>query len=608
MSDTPAGIARFLSHSHPYDTLGAADLEALAAQVEAVRLAAGTPVYDLGDQMPGLYLIADGAVEVSDRNGEVISHLGPRNSFGERGLAHGGKAVTRAVAESDCLLYLLPAPVYARLVADHPTVARFFDRGRPPAAARGKDLSTARVRDLMTPDPIATAPTTPIAEVARLMRDRHVSCVAVTEQGVLTGIVTTGDLTGRALAEGVPGDRPVAEVMTRAPYSLSPGALGSDVLHTMLERRIGHLPITEAGQLVGILTQTDLTRFQATSSAQIIASIVAAKDATGIAAATRGLPKLLAHLVGAGTPHEVVTRLITDVADAATRRLQALAEAALGAPPVPYAWVACGSQGRQEQTGVSDQDNALILDDAFTEDMVPYFDALARFVSDGLNDAGYVYCPGDMMATNPRWRQPLRVWRGYFDGWIAKPDPTAQMLASVMFDLRTIGGAGGLLDALQHDTLARARKNSIFVAHMVSNSLKHRPPLGLIRGFATIRSGEHKNTVDLKHNGVVPVVDLGRVYALMAELTEVNTRARLEAAEAAGVISSSGAHDLLDAYDLIAETRLVHQTRQIRAGAPPDNFMAPSSLSEFERSHLRDAFVVVRTMQSAVGQGRGVLS
>ena len=211
------------------------------------------------------------------------------------------------------------------------------------------------------------------------------------------------------------------------------------------------------------------------------------------------------------------------------------------------------------------------------------------------------------MATNPRWCQPARVWRGYFDGWIAKPNPKAQMLASVMFDLRPIGGDEALFADLQTETLARAARNSIFVAHMVSNALKHAPPLGMLRGLATIRSGEHRNLLDLKHNGVVPVVDLGRVYALRGQLVQVNTRARIEAAMGAGALSSTGGADLLDAYDLIATMRLEHQAAQVRAGQGPDNYLAPAALSDFERSHLRDAFVVVKTMQSAIGSGTGAL-
>lgn len=179
------------------------------------------------------------------------------------------------------------------------------------------------------------------------------------------------------------------------------------------------------------------------------------------------------------------------------------------------------------------------------------------------------------------------------------------MLASVMFDLRPIGGHFNLFADLQEETLEAASKNSIFVAHMTSNSLKHQPPLGLFRGFATVRSGEHKNTIDLKHNGVVPVTDLGRVYSLKGRLTEVNTRARLLAAIEAGAVSPSGGRDLVDAYDMIAQTRLEHQAAQIQRGEKPDNFMAPSDLSDFERSHLRDAFVVIKTMQNAAGSSGG---
>lgn len=180
------------------------------------------------------------------------------------------------------------------------------------------------------------------------------------------------------------------------------------------------------------------------------------------------------------------------------------------------------------------------------------------------------------------------------------------MLASVMFDLRPIGGDHSLHAGLQAETLAAAARNSIFVAHMVSNSLGHAPPLGLWGGLATVRSGEHRARIDLKLGGVVPIVDLGRIYALRGKLTAVNTRARVEEAQGVGIISDRGARDLLDAYDLIAEVRLEHQARQIQRGEAPDNFMAPATLSDFERSHLRNAFVVVRTMQSAAAQGRGL--
>ncbi|WP_323779092.1 DUF294 nucleotidyltransferase-like domain-containing protein [Leisingera sp.] len=602
-----AALLRFLTSVHPYDSLEPALLQELAPKFRQIDATAGAPVYALNEELEGLYLVHSGEVEVADENGIPVSILGPRNSFGERGLTRGGRAVTSAQATARTLLLLLPKSEFHTLMASQPQMAKFFGRRRP-GGRETSNLATTCIAAIMARDPVTCSSGLTCQGAAQLMRDQRVSSVCVTDGVRLQGIVTTRDLTGKILAAGKPISTPVSTVMTPDPLTLAPSAIGSDVLHLMMEHGIGHIPVVEAGRLAGIVTQTDLTRFQAISTGEMVSRIASARSAEDMANVTAEIPRLLVQLVASGNRHEVVTRLITDIADTVTRRLLALAEEKLGPAPVPFLWLACGSQGRREQTGVSDQDNCLILSDDMAPEDETYFAQLAGFVCDGLNTCGYVYCPGDMMASNRRWRQPLRVWRDYFRGWIAKPDPQAQMLASVMFDLRPIGGEAALFAGLHQETLQAASANSIFTAHMIANSLKHTPPLGLLRGLATIRSGEHRNTLDMKHNGVVPVVDLGRVYALQGKLTDVNTRARLEAAETAGVLSPAGARDLLDAYDLIALTRLEHQAEQIRSGQAPDNYLAPSDLSDFERSHLRDAFVVIKTMQSAVGHGKGMLS
>ncbi len=607
MDDAQQKVLAFLETVHPYDSLPRDELARVAGFFSRREYPAGTEIYRAGEPIFGIYLIKRGAVEVQDASGDLVSILGPRNSFGERGFLRDGRAATTARTTEESVLLLLAGPEFRRLIAHSAAFQRFFDRGRS-AEARGADLTTRKVSDLMATQPVTLAPDRTIREAAQAMRDAHVSSLGIVAGERFVGIVTTRDMTNKVLAGGMDPSGPVSGIMTSDPVSLPPSALGSDILHLMLERRIGHLPVVEGDRLVGMVTQTDLTRFQAVSSAGLVRDAAMADGIEAMAAVTARIPQLLAQLVGGHHGHEVVTRLITDIADTVTRRLLAMAEAELGPPPVPYLWLACGSQGRQEQTGITDQDNCLFIDDAATADDMAYFQRLADYVCDGLNACGYVWCPGEMMAKTARWCQPVRVWRDYFAGWIARPDPMAQMLASVMFDLRPIGGATRLFTDLQAETLDMAAKNSIFVAHMIANSLKHQPPLGLLRGLATIRSGEHRNQIDLKHNGVVPVVDLGRVYALTGRLTAANTSARLEAAEEAGVISGSGARDLIGAYDMIARFRLEHQAAQVRAGRKPDNFLAPSDLSDFERSHLRDAFVVVRTMQSALGHARGAVT
>ena len=220
-------------------------------------------------------------------------------------------------------------------------------------------------------------------------------------------------------------------------------------------------------------------------------------------------------LTGVNASAHSIAHILSSIGESITTRLLALAEDKLGAAPVPYAWLAAGSLARYEQTAKSDQDNCLLLADAYDADEHgTYFEELARFVSDGLDACGYVYCPGDVMATNPQWRQPLAVWTRYFDRWIDQPEPMALMLSSIFFDLRCLHGRHDLFDELHGHVAAKARKNAIFHAYMTANALNHQPPLGFFRNFVLVKDGEHDDTLNLKHNGIVPIVDIARIYAL----------------------------------------------------------------------------------------------
>ena len=249
----------------------------------------------------------------------------------------------------------------------------------------------------------------------------------------------------------------------------------------------------------------------------------------------------------------------------------------------------------------------MILDDAYDEATHgAYFKALATFVCDGLAACGYIHCPGEMMAMTDKWRQPRRVWAEYFRKWVDTPEPMALMLTCVFFDVRTIAGQAALLDGLRADVLRRTKDAKLFLAHMVGNALTHQPPLGLFGGLfgglSTIRSGEHKGTIDLKHNGIVPVIDLARVYALAAGHDAVNTHDRLAHAAESGEISSQSVRDLRDALEFLSALRIRHQARQIAAGQPADNYLRPDELSNFEREQLKDAFGVVKQLQEVLGQ------
>jgi len=462
-----------------------------------------------------------------------------------------------------------------------------------------------RLRTFMTRTPIVVGPREAIDVAARRMRDHRVSCLPVTEGRTLVGLITEADMTARVVAARRSPDDPVGSIMSAPPLSAGSDATLYDALMLLTEHDIAHLPVTDRERLVGLITQTDIVRRQTASPLFVARDIARCTDADAIAVLTAGIGQTVRSLVDAGTRPTDICRAITSITDAATRRLAALAERHLGPAPVPWVWVACGSQGRNEQTGVSDQDNALILSDDYDEAAHgAWFTAFAAHVCDGLATAGYVHCPGDMMATNPRWRQPVSRWRERFLDWIARPLPESRLLASVMFDLRPIVGDVTLFEPLQRSALDAAAKNSLFIAHMTGHSLGLRPPLGLFGRLATERRGPFRDHIDLKHRGTAPVVDMARLYALSAAVPALNTVERLDCPSrspaSSPALSDSARLSLRTAWESISRVRLRLQADQVRAGEPPGNHLDPDTLSELAREQLRDAFVAVRDIQNAL--------
>ncbi|MEO1281531.1 MAG: DUF294 nucleotidyltransferase-like domain-containing protein [Pseudomonadota bacterium] len=609
----------------PFDQLANDEIAALVTASTIEDVPSGAVILEIGDQVSAVVFVLEGQIEVSSATGKVFGRLSQAETFGLKATRSKSRASYRAVALAASTVLKIPKSAFDAVWAAHPDFdvnilpfgpERFLtslndqdQRGSssetPASSSGGMDLMTMTVRDLMTANPIAVTKNATVLEAARLMRERNISCLPVVNGEDLIGIVTDGDLRDRVLAEDGATDQPIRNIMTPGPTTLPADALAFDALVTMMHRSISHLPIVDNDKLSGIVTHTNLVRAQSRSAVYMIGEIHRLSDPDAMAMIVKQIPQLLVNLVESGVSARKIGHIITFIADAATIRLLRLAEDKLGPPPVPYLWLACGSQGRQEQTGVSDQDNCLFLNNDYDEAQHgEYFAALAKFVCDGLDRCGYVYCPGDMMAMNPKWRQPLHVWREYFEGWIAVPQPMAQMLASVMFDLRPIYGKMSLFENVQAETLNLARKNSIFIAHMVMNSLKHAPPLGLFGQLTTTKTEDGRNAVDMKHSGVVPIVDIARVYALTAGITAVNTHRRLEAGREASVLSEDGARSLAAAFEFIAMTRLRHQAEQIREGRKPDNYLVPVEISPLERTQLKDTFAVVKTIQQSLANAR----
>jgi CBS domain-containing protein len=118
-------------------------------------------------------------------------------------------------------------------------------------------------------------------------------------------------------------------------------------------------------------------------------------------------------------------------------------------------------------------------------------------------------------------------------------------------------------------------------------------------------SGEHRGRLDLKGGGLIPIVDLARWAGMAAGVTSASTSERLRAAAEAGTLPQADARTLEEAFELINELRLRHQVAQLRAGAEPDDYLDPATLSALTRSHLKEAFRAIATIQKRVASELG---
>jgi CBS domain-containing protein len=604
-------IRDFLAAHHPFDALPGEALDRLPASLSVRYLRRGTAFPPPDADGPCLYVVRRGAVEVRNHRGELVDKLGEGSHYPAGCAGADPEEGNRGIAVEDTLLYLLPGERLDALRRDHPEFGRHFGSSRverlknavdplrlaPPGGVR---LLTITAGGLLSRPPVFVTAASSIREAAQRMKESRVSSILVLEGERLAGLVTDRDMRSRCVAAGMDPARSVQEIMTTRVHTVASSAPGFDALMRMTQLNVHHLPVVDGERVVGVLSAMDLIRYESANSIYLVGDIHRAGSVEALAAVSRRLPELHVQLALAGASARNVGEAVSTVNDAITQRLLGLAQGELGPPPARFAWVSGGSHARREQTSHSDQDNALILADDAAAGDEPYFESLARFVNDGLDACGLAYCPGEVMARNPRWRQRRAQWRRDFDTWIREPEPKALMLCSVFFDLRLIHGDAALLESLQQENRAACRGNGIFLALLAANALKSRPPLGFFRNLVLIHGGEHDRTFDIKRRGIIPVVDLARVHALAEGVAALGTVERLREVAGSPALTTQGAQDLVDALDFISTLRVQHQARQIRAGGKADNFVAPEELSTLDRSHLKDAFAVTATMQDTL--------
>jgi CBS domain-containing protein len=431
------------------------------------------------------------------------------------------------------------------------------------------------------------------------------SIVVIDDDGRPQGIVTDRDLRARVIAAGRSPDESVAAILSAPPVSVSPEAFVYEALLEMTRHRVHHLLVVEAGRLLGVLSADDLLALHAAAPLEVARAIESCTSLEELAEHLPDLLRVIRGLFEEGVSGYELGRLVSEMNDVLIRRVLAfvqrdLESEGLGRPPLPFCWLALGSEGRREQTLRTDQDNALVYADpppGFAKPAAQYFGALSQRVMDGLLRLGYPRCPADAMASNPKWRQPLAVWRGYFAEWARETTAQNLMYASIYLDFRPLDGEARLAEALRDEVRAQARAWRSFPRYLAKIAVSHGPPLGLFGRFV-LRRENGRRGINVKLDGMLLLTNALRAYAIDLGLEETNTIERLEAAARAGhCFRPEERDDLRQAYEAIFRLRLQHQLALLGAGKPPDNLVDPRTLSPPDQRRLKDAFRAIRRLQ-----------
>jgi CBS domain-containing protein len=625
MQPDVAEMKRFLQDCPPFDGLDDELLSAAIRQMLGFYVNQHTLDQLFAQHSPALYIVRSGAFDLLAPDGHMIERLEQHDLFGYPSLLSGRLVVNSLKLVEDGIVYILPEPVFNRLRQQQQEFERYFIRAhgqrlleeqgvRAPARSGGAltaaaDSSLQRtVAEVIQRQAVMLPSHTSIRSAAERMRDERVSSVMIVDHDeaklptpyTLVGILTDRDLRNRVVAQGLSTELQVNAVMTQAPATVYGRQSLMDVLAVMIQHNIHHVPVLdEHEQPLGMITNTDLMRQQRSEPVMLISAINKAEDLTQLVQQATEIPAYMQTFAARVSDTPIVGRLLATLTDAMTKRLIHFYEREHGVAPAAYGWLAFGSQGREDQTLSSDQDNGLLLSDGLNEAQLSWFAGLGEYVCKGLHDCGIPLCPGNIMASNPDCRRTLSGWLERFTQWTREPTPKALMYCQIFFDSRLVHGHKRLYQHYR-EQVAQLGQHDLFLANLARLQVSVQVPLGLFNRFRGTESGKDSDFINIKRYGIALINDIVRTYALQAGLTAPQTLRRLELLAGSRLLNRRDSKALQEAWLFLTELRLQHQL-QVWGTEQPKNALDPDGLGTLTRRQLKSAFRIIKECQQGIG-------
>ena len=620
-------VAKRLAQYPPFDRLEPKLLNRVARELRIRYLEPEEVVFEEGEAVrPEFYVVVKGEVAVSHHvDGKVVlvDVCDDGDIFGVRALLADRPYAARTQAKDDTLLYVVPKACLDELLREEPRVALFFaadfaadpppwresNRLEAVGAARRSEKAADRAHHTRQVEPVrdvlTCAPNTTIRHAAFLMSQRNIGSILIVDEGRRPiGIVTDSDLRTKVVAQGRDTSGAISDIMSSPVLTIDDQATLSSLIATVMKKHLHHFAVTEDGTaatpVVGIVSEHDVLKTQGSHPTVILSELSRAKTKDQLRALRDQAEGLLRQYLEDEVGMGFISNMISEINDTLIRRaIQLSIEEMAGGgalPPVPFCWLALGSEGREEQLLRTDQDNAIVYADPGEEQdgSEAYFLELGKRVVDLLVEAGFARCPGDVMASNPKWNQPLSVWKRYFTEWIREPENIAVMHTNIFFDLRPVQGDQALAAELKSHIFERLKVDRLFLGFLARNATKNPPPLSFFRNMIIERSGEHRDAFDIKARAMMPLADAARVlvydlginiYGSTAERWERIAETDENLARLSGEAGM--------AYEILMRIRALEGLNRGSSG----RYVHIKELNKIERQTLRSTFSVVKDVQ-----------
>lgn len=438
--------------------------------------------------------------------------------------------------------------------------------------------------------------TTTIFEAALIMTDNKINSLLVkgnNEEEI--GIITDRDIRVRIVSGNKNLTEPVYTIMTAPISSIKSTATIYDALVIFREKKIRHLIVKDSdNKVIGILDIDDVFEVSYSNYLFFIEKIESAEDVNKLNEYRNHLIHLVKGLINNNVDLRSTTKMFSLITDSITKKIIKIAINELGEPPCNFAFLAMGSEGREEQTLSTDQDNAIVFEDISAEqnfeEIQKYFLALGKKISDYLNDTGYFYCKGGIMASNIKWCQPLSVWKKYFTNWVTTASPQDLLDLKIFFDYRFIYGDSNLSEELRKHINKLTNSYGTFFVYLAENLINSELSDNIIK---------LKSPIDLKLV-LLPIVDFARLYGLRQNLITNNTIERLEHIHEKGILSDSMFQNIFYSYSILMQKRLANQVDSHSSNKTVDNLINPQNLSDIEVIVLKKYFELLKDIKNKI--------